>query len=121
MNVGDGRYQAMIGVGGIGSGTFFALSGDQTLGREESRSGRFLDRRDYCKLHIISHYVKALLGSEFTTIPIGQVGDDDVGHKLIDEMRDVGLDLQYVEVSPNDQTLFSFCFIGTVSNPWEVR
>ena len=45
----------MIGVGGIGSGVFFALDGNHTLGREESRGGRFLDRRDYCKLHIVSH------------------------------------------------------------------
>ena len=67
MTVDDGqgstsrRYRAMIGAGGIGSGAFFALDGEHTLGREESRSGRLLDRRDYCKLHIISHYVKALL------------------------------------------------------------
>ena len=41
---------------------FFALDGNHTLGREESRSGHFLDRRDYCKLHIVSHYVCRLLG-----------------------------------------------------------
>ena len=52
------RYQAMLGVGGIGTGVFFALNGEHTLGREESRSGHFIDRRDYCKLHIISHYVQ---------------------------------------------------------------
>jgi ribokinase len=105
------HYQAMIGVGGIGSGSFFILRGDHTLGREESRGGRFLDRRDYCKLHIISHYVKSLLGPDFATIPIGQVGDDDVGQRLMDEMGEVGLDLRYVKVSPGDQTLFSFCFV----------
>ena len=32
--IGDCRYQALIGVGGIGSGVFFALDGDHTLGRE---------------------------------------------------------------------------------------
>ncbi len=62
----------MIGTGGIGSGRFFALDGNHTLGREESRSGRFLDRRDYCKLHIVSHYVRPLLGPSFTAIAIGQ-------------------------------------------------
>ena len=71
------RYRAMIGVGGIGAGSFFALEGDHTLGREESRAGRFLDRRDYCKLHIVSHYVQTLLGLIFSTIPVGRVGDDD--------------------------------------------
>jgi ribokinase len=105
------RYRAMIGVGGIGAGSFFALNGDLTLGREESRSGRFLDRRDYCKLHIISHYVRALLGPEFVTMPIGMVGDDEVGERLVREMREVGLDMRYVQVAPGSQTLFSFCFI----------
>ncbi|UCC89295.1 MAG: carbohydrate kinase family protein [Anaerolineales bacterium] len=111
INIGNCAYQAMIGVGGIGSGAFFALSGDHTLGREESRGGRFMDRRDYCKLHIISHYVKTLLGPEFVTIPIGQVGDDEVGHRLLNEMEAAGLDMQYVKCSPGDQTLFSFCFV----------
>jgi ribokinase len=111
VNIGNCHYQAMIGVGGIGSGSFFALRGNHTLGREESRGGRFLDRRDYCKLHIISHYVKALLGPEFVTIAIGQVGNDDVGQRLLREMEEVGLDMRYVKVSPGDQTLFSFCFV----------
>jgi ribokinase len=111
LNISDCRYRAMIGVGGIGSGSFFALRGNHTLGREESRGGRFLDRRDYCKLHIISHYVKSLLGPEFTTIPIGQVGDDEVGHRLISEMKDAGLETGYVQCAAGDQTLFSFCFV----------
>jgi sugar/nucleoside kinase (ribokinase family) len=105
------KYKAMIGVGGIGSGMFFKLNGDHTLGREESRSGYFLDRRDYCKLHIISHYVKALLGKKFPVIPIGKLGDDDVGNKLILEMKEIGFKLDYVKKLPGDQTLFSFCFI----------
>ena len=105
------RYRGLIGTGGIGSGVFFALAGNHTLGREESRGGRFLDRRDYCKLHIICHYVRALLGPEFPTIPIGKVGDDDVGRRLMSEMREAGLDVRYVEVCPDSQTLFSFCFV----------
>ena len=110
--VSEARYQAMIGVGGIGSGSFFALRGDHTLGREESRGGRFLDRRDYCKLHIISHYVKSLLGPDFPTSPIGQVGNDDVGQRLMGEMEEIGLDMRYVKVSPDNQTLFSFSDIS---------
>jgi len=111
VDIGACRYQALIGVGGIGSGAFFALNGNHTLGREESRSGRFLDRRDYCKLHIISHYVRTLLGPEFATIPLGKVGDDEAGHRLLAEMRDAGLDVRYVRLSPGDQTLFGFCLI----------
>ena len=105
------RFSALIGVGGIGSGSFFALSGNHTLGREESRGGRFLDRKDYCKLHIIAHYVRTLLGSDFTTIPVGKVGDDEPGHRLYAEMSEAGLDMRYVETCPGEQTLFSFCFI----------
>jgi len=105
------RYRAMLGVGGIGSGTFFALNGEHTLGREESRSGHFIDRRDYCKLHIISHYVKVLLGEGFATLPIGRVGDDEAGQRLLKEMGAAGLDLRHVRVVPGVQTLHSFCFL----------
>ncbi len=105
------RYQAMIGVGGIGSGMFFALNGSHTLGREESRGGHFLDRQDYCKLHIISHYVQTLLGPPFITLPLGRVGADEIGRRLLAEMAEAGLVMDYVRASPGDQTLFSFCFI----------
>ena len=87
------------------------LNGDHTLGREESRSGRFLDRRDYCKLHIVSHYVRTLLGSKLSVIPLGRVGDDAVGRELLEEMGTAGLDLRRVEVLPGTSTLFSFCFL----------
>ena len=105
------RYSAMIGVGGVGSGIFFALEGNHTLGREESRGGRFLDRRDYCKLHIVSHYVKRLLGPDFAVIPVGKVGDDQAGATLLAEMREVGLDLRYMERAGGEQTLFAVCFV----------
>ena len=75
------RHAALIGTGGIGSGMFFALHGNHTLGREESRSGYILDRQDYCKLHIVAHYVSALLGPAFPVIPIGKVGDDEPGRR----------------------------------------
>jgi ribokinase len=105
------RYRAMIGTGGIGSGMFFALDGEHTLGREESRSGRFLDRRDYCKLHIVSHYVQTLLGPGFRTIPIGKVGRDENGDRLLVEMEEIGLDLRYVDKVQDKPTLFAVCFI----------
>jgi sugar/nucleoside kinase (ribokinase family) len=105
------RYRALIGTGGIGSGVFFLLYGNHTLGREESRGGRFLDRRDYCKLHIVAHYVQTLLGPGFETIPVGKVGDDDVGRKLLAEMAEVGMNMRYVAASPGDPTLHSFCFV----------
>jgi ribokinase len=105
------QYRTMLGVGGIGSGAFFELAGDHTLGREESRSGHFIDRRDYCKLHIISHYVKILLGEQFQVLPIGKVGQDEAGQRLLKEMEAVGLDLHHVQTIPGLQTLYSFCFL----------
>jgi ribokinase len=105
------QYQVMLGVGGIGSGTFFELNGEHTLGREESRSGHYIDRRDYCKLHIISHYVKVLLGESFSVLPIGMVGKDEIGQRLLQEMNAIGLDLRYVQVIPGVPTLYSFCFL----------
>lgn len=105
------RYKTLIGTGGIGSGQFFLLSGDHTLGREESRSGHFIDRKDYCKLHIITHYIQTLLGPQFPVFPIGKVGGDQIGDGLFEEMKKVGMDLKYVERVPGGQTLFSFCFI----------
>lgn len=105
------QFKAMIGTGGIGSGKFFLLNGDHTLGREESRSGYIQDQNDYCKLHIISHYVKSLLGNDFAVIPIGNIGNDDVGIKLLQEMNEIGLETSYVKTEDNKSTLFSFCFL----------
>ncbi len=104
-------YTAMVGVGGIGAGSFFLLNGNHTLGREESRSGCFIDRRDYCKLHIVSHYVKAMLGNMFSVVPVGRVGDDETGRFLYHEMQDQGLVMDYVEKASGEKSLFSFCFI----------
>jgi ribokinase len=105
------RYQALIGVGGVGSGQFFALNGNHTLGREESRSGHFLDRRDYCKLHIIAHYVKKLLGAKFAVFPVSKIGADAPGQRLRSEMEAAGLDLRFLLIDPSRPTLFSLCFL----------
>ena len=105
------KYDAMIGTGGIGTGRFFALSGNHTLGREESRGGKFLDRRDYCKLHIISHYVQRLVGGDFTTLPVGRLGDDVAGRRLMEEMRAVGLDVSLTTLMPGEQTLDCICLL----------
>lgn len=115
----DIRYEVLIGTGGIGSGMFFKLNGNHTLGREESRSGHFLSQRDYCKLHIISHYVKVLLGPSFRVIPVGMVGEDELGHAIFNEMTQTGFDMHFVEFHKNAPTLNSICFLypdGTGGN-----
>jgi len=108
-------YRRLIGVGGIGVGIFFALEGDHTLGRNESRPARLLDLRDYCKLHIIAHSVGVLLGADpsgspFHVLPIGKVGNDDAGRRMLKEMSGAGMDIRHVEVIGNQPTQFSVCF-----------
>ena len=113
------RFKAMIGTGGIGAGSLFLMSGNHTLGREESRSGKYLDARDYCKLHIIAHNVKVILGPDFPVFPVGKIGDDDIGRSIYHEMEQAGLEMEYVRYSANERTLFGFCFLypdGTGGN-----
>jgi sugar/nucleoside kinase (ribokinase family) len=111
----DSPYRALVGVGGIGTGIFFVLQGDHTLGRNESRPAMLLDVRDYCKLHIITHYIAVLLGarpdgSPFHVLPIGRVGDDDRGHRVLGEMESAGIDTRFVSKVKEQPTLFSVCF-----------
>ena len=108
-------YRQLVGVGGLGTGMFFELEGNHTLGRNESRAGRLLDVRDYCKLHIVSHYVAKLLGARpsglpFHVLPIGKVGKDAAGQRVIEQMTDVGIDTSHVRVNSAAPTLFSVCF-----------
>jgi sugar/nucleoside kinase (ribokinase family) len=108
-------YRQLIGVGGIGTGIFFDLEGNHTLGRNESRAGRLLDVRDYCKLHIVIHYVAKLLGarvsgSAFHVLPLGRIGEDAPGRQVIREMTEAGIDTRLVQTMPERPTLFSVCF-----------
>ena len=104
------RYDLVVGTGGIGSGIFLALEGNRTLGREESRPADLLDQRDYCKLHIVCHYVRRLLGPDVPVVPIGKVGADDAGRAVLEEMRATGLDTGLVTTSARP-TLFAVCFL----------
>ncbi|HEY0377959.1 MAG TPA: PfkB family carbohydrate kinase [Pyrinomonadaceae bacterium] len=108
-------FRRLVGVGGIGSGILFALEGDHDLGRNESRPARLLDIRDYCKLHIITHYLGALVGAgqsenSFRVLPIGKVGGDSAGRRLLKEMTAAGLDTRYVDEVEGQPTLFSVCY-----------
>jgi sugar/nucleoside kinase (ribokinase family) len=115
LDLAQARYEALIGVGGIGAGILFALDGNQDLGRNESRGGRLLESRDYCKLHIISHFTAVFTGATpagrpFHVLPIGKVGRDAAGDRLLAEMRDAGLDCRFVEAVPDLPTLFAVCY-----------
>jgi sugar/nucleoside kinase (ribokinase family) len=111
----DAPYRRLVGVGGIGAGIFFALEGNHDLGRNESRPGRLLDVRDYCKLHIVAQYPTVLLGARedhglFHVVPVGKVGIDEVGLRLRAEMERSGMDVRFVDAVPGRPTLLSVCF-----------
>ena len=80
------RFDFVYGTGGIGTGMFFTLAENRTLGREETRLAHLTDFRDYCKGHIILHYI-AVLARDCTVYPIGKVGRDHHGAGLLDEME----------------------------------
>lgn len=109
-------FTQVVGVGGIGTGTIFALEENHTLGRNESRMGRLLEGRDYCKLHIVEHYIAVLLASKrspemFRVFAVGNVGNDAAGATLLGEMAEAGIDTRYVKVDPTFGTLFSVSFL----------
>lgn len=109
-------FTCAIGIGGIGAGIIFALQGEHELGRNESRLGALLESRDYCKLHIVEHYIARLMGSggdpaSFRVWPVGVVGDDAVGRQILNEMSAAGMDVQFVRSHPTLKTLFSVCFM----------
>ncbi len=111
----DAPFRRLVGVGGIGGGMFLTLEGDRTLGRNESRPARLLDVRDYGKLHIVAHHVAVLLGAEpsgtpFHVVPLGKVGADETGRRLVGEMAETGMDTTHVEETPDAPTMFSVCF-----------
>jgi sugar/nucleoside kinase (ribokinase family) len=111
----DAPFRRLVGVGGIGGGMFLALEGDRTLGRNESRPAHLLDVCDYCKLHIVAHHVAVLLGAEpsgapFHVVPVGTVGADETGRRLVAEMGDAGMDTTHVEEVADAATLYSVCF-----------
>jgi sugar/nucleoside kinase (ribokinase family) len=112
----DAPYRRIVGVGGIGTGIVFALEAGHDLGRNESRPGRLLDVRDYCKLHIVAHYPSMLLGARpegtpFHVLPVGGVGADDAGRRLLAEMTAAGMDVRFVDAVAGLPTLFSACFL----------
>jgi sugar/nucleoside kinase (ribokinase family) len=108
------KYDHIVGTGGIGSGMFFSIKGNETLGREESRMAALLPYRDYCKQHIIMHYVAVLLGAKangrFQSYPIGKIGNDDTGSNLKNMMQNAGMTTDHIKVSSDRATLFSICF-----------
>ncbi|MGL4632263.1 MAG: carbohydrate kinase family protein [Leadbetterella sp.] len=106
------KYKHIVGTGGVGTGMFFSLQGDHDLGREESRMAKLEAHRDFCKMHIILHYIATLVPaeSEFKVYPIGSVGNDDAGQMLLYMMKKAGMNIDAMYVSATERTLLSVCF-----------
>ena len=51
------KYNKVLGIGGIGVGMLFHTDINETLGRSESRLVELSEAKDYCKLHIVFHYI----------------------------------------------------------------
>lgn len=108
------NFSSIIGTGGIGTGVFYRLEGNQAIGREESRRAHRLDRRDACKQHIILHYLAVLLRDlrrPVAVTPIGAVGDDEDGRALRGEMTAAGMRIDHVCPLPGAATLSAVCFL----------
>ena len=108
------QYDHIVATVGIGSGILFSLAGNDTLGRNESRMASLLPSKDFCKQHIIMHYVAVLLGAkpdgDFQSFPIGKVGNDDIGKNLVCMMSDAGMNVSNVDILNDRSTLFSVCY-----------
>lgn len=109
-------FTHVVGIGGIGSGVLFKLEGDHTLGRDESRLAQLLPARDFCKLHIVEHYIATLMGSgkaadACEVLAIGVIGEDAVGRQLKQEMENAGIGTKWVRATSDRPTLFSVSFL----------
>ena len=107
------NYTQIFGTGGIGSGVIYALEGNHSLGRGETRLGTKLPNRDFCKLHIICHYLSVILkeyDKDISIFPIGAIGDDNEGRNLIKLFDLYGISTKHVKILENIPTLNSICF-----------
>lgn len=103
------RIKKIIGVGGVGKGIFFHSHENTELGRNESRMAVLSGAKDYCKLHIVFHYLGVLLTPEIEIIPIGKVGEDENGYECRRQMKDVGMNIQWLQTSSTRPTMLSVC------------
>lgn len=105
------RFDQIIGVGGIGFGILFETDNNRTLDRNESRMAVLSDARDYCKQHIILHYVATVLAGQMDVRAIGMVGSDPEGSRLLREMEDAGIQTAMVSRSLDHPTMYGVCLL----------
>ena len=104
-------FDYVVGTGGIGKGLLFKFHENRTLGRNESRLALLSDAQDYCKLHIILHYIAVFTKGIIPVYAIGAVGNDVTGIETLHLMQDVGINTDYVEIREDASSLFSVCYV----------
>jgi len=103
-------FDFVIGVGGIGKGIMFELKDNHTMGRNESRLANLTDSQDFCKLHIIMHYVSMFTDDRIPVYAIGKIGDDEIGKEVLSLMKSVGINTKNVFIEDKRKTLYSVCY-----------
>ena len=99
----------VFGIGGIGTGIVFKLDDNRPISRDESRGAVLTDFKDYCKGHIIMHYV-SVLSPNCKVYMLGMVGRDEPGNGLVSEMQAAGLDTRYLKITDEAPTMYSVCY-----------
>lgn len=102
-------FDKVIGTGGIGSGILFQLDSSEPVGRNESRPAELSDTKDYCKQHIILHYIAKALYPGTDVYAIGKVGRDAEGQRLIGKMKAAHIITDTVGADVLLPTMFSTC------------
>ncbi len=105
----SGRFSRAIGTGGIGTGILFALQGEKTIERTESRGAILSGARDYCKQHIILNYLAKTLAGDAQVYAVGKIGADENGARLRREMEEAGILTKFVEQDAQKPTMCSVC------------
>lgn len=102
-------FKQFVGTGGIGTGILFNLDSNRTLERNETRLACLSNTRDYCKQHIILHYIARVFSDQAKIYPIGKVGFDDAGNGLLDQMQAAGMDVRFVGQTSERPTMYCVC------------
>lgn len=100
----------VVGTGGVGQGILFQLEENHTMGRNESRQAQLTDSQDYCKLHIILHYIATFLNGDLPVYAISRVGADEQGKQLKKIMSKAGIDVSCVSEDKYHSTMYAVCY-----------
>lgn len=103
------KFDKIIGTGGIGVGMLFQSHQTETLGRSESRAVSLSTAKDYCKQQIVLYYSTALLNGKIPVYPIGYVGSDSSGSLIKAQMRQEGMNVDFIAQSSEHPTTISIC------------